>query len=365
MRVLHVYKAYPPVMGGMENHIRILAEAQAALGHQVTVLVVNAARRTARDRPGGVAVIRAARLVTVSSAPVSLALPFILRVQSPDVTHLHSPYPVGEASWLAFGRRPMVLTYQSDIVRQRFLGRLWAPGLRRVLAQADRVLASSPAYAHSSPFLRQVADRVTVVPLGIDTARFSGIVRPPARPTADETVQLVFLGRLRYYKGLDVLLDALALVPRARLLVAGSGPEGTRLRDRAEANRVSPRVRWLGDVPEGELPGVLACADVFVLPSTARSEAYGLAMVEGMAAGLPAVSTELGTGTSWVNQDGKTGLVVPPNDVPAMAGAIRRLMEDPGLRRRMGDAARQRAVAEFDAATMIARVEAVYREVTS
>jgi rhamnosyl/mannosyltransferase len=312
-----------------------------------------------------VRVIRASRLFEVSSAPVSLSLARRLGAESPDITHLHSPYPVAEAAWLAVGRRPMVLTYQSDIIRQRWMGRLWAPGLRRVLASADRVLATSPNYAASSPQLRRVADRVAIVPLGIDTGRFSVADRAAGLERFGSGPWVVFVGRLRYYKGLDVLLDAVSLLPGARLLVAGTGPMGAGLRSRAEALALGDRVRWLGDVAEIDLPLLLAAADVFVLPSTARSEAFGLAMVEAMSAGLPVVSTELGTGTSWINRHGETGLVVGAGDAHALAEALGLLLRDESLRRRMGRAARDRAAAEFDAGTMNRRVLDIYREVTT
>jgi rhamnosyl/mannosyltransferase len=256
----------------------------------------------------------------------------------------------------------MVLTYQSDIVRQRVLGRVWAPGLRAVLARADRVLATSPAYLASSPYLRAVRERVTVVPLGIDTRRFD-VDSAAARSSRGPGPWLVFVGRLRYYKGLHVLVDALALVPEARLVLVGTGPEGPAIRARASARGVDARIEWLGDVPEERLPAILAAADLFVLPSTARSEAYGLSMVEAMAAGLPVISTELGTGTSWVNQDGVTGRVVAPGDPLALAAAIAALLGDHDARRRMGEAARARATAEFDAGRMVERVAHVYEEV--
>lgn len=363
MRILHVYKAYPPVIGGMENHVRTLAEAQVRAGHEVTVLVAGRGRSSEREVRQGVSVIRAARLAELSSAPISLSLVLELGRLAPDVTHLHSPYPIGEAAWLAFGRRPMVLTYQSDIVRQRFLGRLWAPGLRRVLAHADRVLATSPAYARSSPFLRRVADHVEIVPLGIETGRFAAIERRPEALEVGREGRVLFVGRLRYYKGLDVLLDAMARLTGARLAIVGDGPMGPELGARARRLGLEDRIEWAGDVSEAGLLTELARADVFVLPSTARSEAYGLAMVEAMAAGLPVVSTELGTGTSWVNQDGITGLVVPAGQPEPLAAAVRRLLEDAELRRRMGEAARSRAVGALDARVMIDRVEAIYREV--
>jgi rhamnosyl/mannosyltransferase len=364
MRVLHVYKGYPPVVGGIENHLQALAEAQAAAGHEVTVLVTDPSRHTTAATVGAVRVVRAARLATVASTPLSLALVAALARLRPDVTHLHVPYPVGEAAWLLVGRRPMVLTYHSDVVRQRLLGRVWAHGLRRVLARADRVLATSPSYVESSPFLRRVRERVVVVPLGIDAGRFSPRAAAAGEPEAAPPV-LVFVGRLRYYKGLDVLIDALVELPGVCLWVVGSGPMEQAWRARAQARGVAARVRWWGNVPDERLPGLLAAADAFVLPATARSEAFGIALIEAMAAGLPAVTTELGTGTSWVNQDGVTGIVVPARDAPVLAAGIARLLGDRRGRAAMGRAARARVLAHFTREQMVARVEQVYREVVA
>ncbi|MFN2115288.1 MAG: glycosyltransferase [Anaerolineae bacterium] len=365
MRILHVYKDYFPVVGGMENHIRLLAEAQAAAGHDVTVLVTAPGVRGNDADVNGVRVRRAGRLATAASAPLSPALALALRREEPDITHLHSPYPVGEAAWLAFGSRPMVVTYQSDIVRQRVLGRLWAPWLRRTLARADRILASSPAYVESSPFLRRFREKVTVVPLGIDPARFAAADRSAARRrfAPDSAPRVAFVGRFRYYKGLHVLVDAMRLLPEARLMMIGGGPEGPALRRQAESAGVAERVDWLGEVPDEDLPAALAAADVFVLPSTARSEAFGIVMLEAMAAGLPLVSTELGTGTSWINQHGHTGLVVEPGNHEALAAAINGILADDDLRQRLGRSALERVRAEFDADQMVERVMAVYEEV--
>lgn len=366
MRVLHVYKDYAPVVGGMENHIRLLAEAQARQGHDVTVLVTSQQHRSNSEVIGGVRVVRAARLFTLSSAPVSLSLFGELRAAQPDVTHLHSPYPVGEAAWLAGGRPPLIVTYQSDIVRQRFLGTLWSPWLRRLLASADRILASSPRYAETSPFLQPNRERVEVVPLGIEPDRFRGIDRQAARarlaPIGDRPL-LAFVGRLRYYKGLHVLLEALALLPDVGLLVAGTGAEGKHLHRQAEQLGVERRVIWLGDVSEEDLPLVYASCDLFVLPSTARSEAYGLVLLEAMAAGRPVISTELGTGTSWINEDGVTGRVVPPGDPNALAEAARLLLSDPQMLSDMGRAASQRVDEKFTADRMVEHIETIYEEV--
>jgi rhamnosyl/mannosyltransferase len=366
LRILHVYKDYHPVIGGIENHVRALAEAQAAQGHQVRVLVTASGLRREDTTMAGVRLLRSSRLATVASTPLSPDLALRLALERPDLTHLHAPYPVAELAWLLAGRRPMVLSYHADVVRQKRLMSLWAPGLRTVLRRASAVIAGSPAMAESSPFLREVRGKVFVAPYGIDTARFDldptarAAARARWRGDAPEAPWLVFVGRLRYYKGLHVLLEALAALPEVRLLVVGSGPMGVALRTQAEGLGIAARLRWLGDVSDADLPGVLAAGDAFVLPAHARSEAFGIAMLEAMAAGLPVVSTELGTGTSWLNQDGRTGVVVEPGDPQDLAAGIDRLLSDPARRDRLAAAAAARASERFSRAAMVARVGEIY-----
>ena len=366
MRILHIYKDYHPVMGGIENHLRWLAEAQAARGHDVTVLVTNPAglETTVREE-NGVRVIRAARLATVASTPLSLSLPLILAREGPDIVHLHFPYPLGELSeWFLRRGRAAVMTYHSDVVRQAAILRLYTPLLKRVLKQAARILTSSPNYIQSSPWLRPLAHKCTVVPLAIDVSRFSA----PRRAEVASIRQrfsgpiLLFVGRLRYYKGLDYLIQAMKNVD-ATLLIVGSGPEAARLGAMSYELGVAHKVHFLGDISDALISAYYQAADVFILPSSHRSEAFGIVLLEAMAAGTPLVSTELGTGTSWVNQDGVTGIVVPPRDSNALAGAIRRLLEDESLRREMGARAQARARAEFNLPVLVKRVEQVYEEV--
>ena len=359
MRILHVYKDYPPVLGGIELHLRDLAEALALRGHHVTALVTGPGSRTVTSVERGVEVVRCPRLFTAASTPVSPALALEVRRRRADVTHLHIPYPVAEGAWLAGGRRPMVATYHSDIVRQRFLGRLWAPVLNRTLDRADRVLATSPVYANTSPFLNGRSN-VTVVPLGIDPTPFLEADRDAARGRYGPGPIVLFVGRLRYYKGVDVLLAALDGLPDATLLVVGTGPQAPELAKVADALGLKDRVKWLGDVGSGDLPGVFAASDLFVLPAVARSEAFGVVQLEAMAAGLPTITTELGTGTSWVTQHGETGLVVPPRDAGALRSAMRELLSDPIRAREMGRAGRARMLSLFTRDHMVEAVVQVY-----
>ena len=172
---------------------------------------------------------------------------------------------------------------------------------------------------------------------------------------------MLFVGRLRYYKGLDNLIRALPAIP-ARLLVVGIGPMEEEWKALAADTGAGDKISWLGEVPDVDLPAFYHLADLFVLPASHPSEAFGLVQVEAMAAGLPVVCTELGTGTSYVNRDGVTGLVVPPADPAALRDAVNRLIADPELRRSMGTAARARA-SEFDLDGMADKVLALYGDV--
>ena len=362
MRILHLYKDYYPVLGGIENYIKVLAEAHAAQGYQVTVLVCAPGPRSEVKELHGVRIYRAARLATAASMPLSLQQPLRLARLQADVIHLHAPYPLGEVSaWLLKRRTPWVMTYHSDIVRQKGWLKLYAPLLRRVLRRVDRILVTSPRYLETSQWLRPVRDRCLVSPLGVDHQRF----HPPATPY-EGPPRLLFVGRLRYYKGLDTLLQALLLLPGdVTLEVVGSGPMLAEWQALAGRLGVASRVHFRGEISDDALLGVYRHVTLFVLPANARAEAFGMVLLEAMASGLPCVTTEIGTGTSWIVQDGVTGFVVPPDQPEALARAIRRLLTDAALRQRMGQAARARVEAEFTQRAMVDRVLTVYREVAS
>ena len=365
LNILHLYKDYYPVLGGMENHIKWLAEVQAAAGHQVAVLVTSLDRRTSVRWENGVRVIRAGRLASVASTPLSLVFPWLLRRERPDIAHLHFPYPLGEVSNYLLGRgRRTIITYHSDVVRQAGILRLYDPLLRRILRRADRLIATSPQYVQSSPYLKPLEDRVRVIPLGLDLARFQ---QPDPQQVAALKARfpgplLLFVGRLRYYKGVQFLLDALPQTPTARLLIVGTGPMAAPWQAQTLGLRLADRVHFLGDISDAELPAYYAAADLFVLPACARSEAFGVVQLEALASGTPILSTEVGTGTPYVNQDGVTGRVVAASDSQALADALHELLANPARLQAMAAAARQRAASEFSLPVMVARIETLYQE---
>ena len=358
MNILHLYKDYFPVLGGIENHLKVVAEVQAKAGHQVTVLVCDPGFRTRIENLNGVQIIKAGRITTKASMPLSLAQPLALARIKPDIVHIQSPYPLGEtANWLLRHGRVTVISYQSDIVKQRTILRFYGPILRWVLQAADGIITNNPRYLESSIWLQPVRQKCRVIPIGIDLSRFRSTNSDSANP-----FRLLFVGRLRYYKGLDTLLHALTQTPQTHLTVVGIGPMQAEWQALSLALGLGDRVNFTGEIDDAHLPDFYAQADAFVLPSNARSEAYGIVLLEAMASGLPCITTELGTGTSWIVQDGVTGLVVPPADPLALAQAINRLVHNESLRRQMGQAALARVRTEFSQEIMVNRIMQLYEE---
>jgi glycosyltransferase involved in cell wall biosynthesis len=364
MHILQIYKDYYPVIGGIENHILALSKGLIARGHQVTVLVTSLDNQDELIEQGPLTIIKAARLLHAASTPLSSSLFWHARKLRPDLVNLHFPYPPGDLVYAALANRPpLVVTYHSDIVRQRKLLQLYSPLLRKTLKSAARIIATSPNYIASSPWLAPHAARCRVVPLSTDAERFSQSDPALVKRLREQhgSPLLLFVGRLRYYKGLHILLEALPHT-NAKLLIVGTGPEEHNLRALAAQYGISERAIFAGDISDEELPSYYAAADLYVLPAHLRSEAFGISLLEAQAAGLPLISCELGSGTSFANQHGETGFVVPPSDPHALARAINVLIANPELRQRMGGRGRQRARELFSPTAMAAASEAVFAE---
>lgn len=369
MKVLQLAKFYPPVRGGIETVVQLLARAGQRAGWPTAVLCTDLGRLTRRERDlDGVEIVRAGSLGTLLSTSLSPALLRQARclVPAAEIVHVHMPNPMAT---LALRLTPppgrLVVHWHSDVVRQQRALRVYEPLQQWLLARADQVIATSLSYAQSSLALRPWLGKVDVIPLGIcDTLQLD-------RPGAGAAIRarhgghrLVFaLGRMAGYKGFDVLIDACAMLPPdVHVVIGGNGPLLEPLRSRVAARGLGGRVSLPGPIPEDELSSYFTAADIFCVPSISRAEAFGVAMLEAMACGRPVVASKLaGSGVPWVNAHGVTGLNVPPGDPAALAHALRSLLDDPDTAGRMGRAARARFLAEFTAEHMIERTFALYR----
>jgi glycosyltransferase involved in cell wall biosynthesis len=360
--------ADPPVRGGVEATLARMARGARQAGAEVTVITsASGSTRDRVDTVDGYRVIRCGEIARMASTPICPTMPFRLASVPSDIVHLHYPSPPGEISTLLAGHgRRVVITYHCDVVRQVRLMRLYRPFADAILDRAQVLMPTSPQYIELSGFLRPRRARCRVLPLGVDLEPFENLeTRAGAAARLRErygTPLVMFVGRFRHYKGLDVLVRAMASVP-ARLVLLGGGPEAPALRALVGELGLGDRVAFVSDPDSESLLDHFAAADICVLPSVKTAEALGLALIEGLAAGRALVSTELGTGTSYVNVHEETGLVVPPNDPMALAGALTRLALDPALRARFGAAGRVRARRLFSTEAMVRSLIEVYEGV--
>ena len=369
MRVLQVSKFYPPVMGGIESVAWELTEGLNRAGVRTDVLCANQHWRTRRERAAaGYDIVRAGSLGMLLSTSMAPAMAWHLArmARDCDVVHLHMPDPMAAlALWWARPKARVVVHWHSDVVRQRWAMRVYRPLQDWLLRRADAVVATSEAYAESSPPLQAVRDKVVIVPIGVSDLRPAVDAR-----RVDEIRRryggrrIVFaLGRMTHYKGFDFLVRAAADLPADCVVVIGGAGEGFDVH-RTSVTRLglAGKVDLLGHVPDPDLVQWFAACDVFCMPSTLRAEAYGVAMVEAMMLGKPVVATDIaGSGVPWVNVHGETGLNVPPCDAGALAQALVRMLGDGALRERLGQAARCRFEEELQAGRMVEETLSVYR----
>lgn len=365
MRIVHLYKDYfPPTVGGIEQTVERFARWSVRHGDEVTVLTSHpGSSQTVAEVVDGVRVIRCAEWARVWSTPFGPDMPRELSRLDADIHHLHYPSPPGEMSWLLV-RPPgaTVITWHSDVIRQKAIMPIYGHFVHALLRRAGAVMTSFPGQAEASPVLRHHLEKVRVVPLGIDLDQFD--VRPEStsgiaevRSRVGEGPIVLFVGRVVGSKGLDVLLDAAPMVS-GRIVIVGDGPELQRLRLKSARMGLDDRVCFTGRVAPDSVRHYIAHATVGVLPSV--YESYGLAMVEIMSQGIPMVCTELGTGTTFINRPGETGLAVRPGDPTALAQALNQLLTDDLLRRRCGENARRRAVTHFSTDATMRGVGDVY-----
>ena len=356
LRVVHAAKFYPPVAGGMETVVGDLCEGTAD-AWDVRVVAANDGPRTVRERRGDVTVDRAGTWATRHAVPLCPAFPWLLWKERADCVVLHEPNPVaGSSVFLHMPAPRLIVWHHADLLRPAWAQHTYGLMQRALYRRAECVIVSNPRLVDDSALVRH-ARRIAVIPFGVDVERYR-------RQDADERARVerirseikgprvLFVGRLVYYKGVHVLLDAMARCEGSLVLV-GDGPLESDLRRQADALGIAHRVVFAGRVSDLDLPAYYQAADVFVLPSIARTEAFGVVQIEAMAAGVPVVSTNLPTGVPWVNRDGVSGLVVPPEDSGALADAIRTLETNAELRARLASGASARADALFTRGRMV------------
>ena len=368
MRVLHSFKVYTAEReGGIQRAITALAAGMRDSDYQHDYFTLADDGPWRHDRPDANLTVHAARRAgAICATDISLTArrQFRALAREADVIHYHLPWPmVHVLDGQVPSGTPRVATYHSDICRNPFLTRLYEPLMERFLRSLDAVIATTDVYTRTSPVLQRLSvEQVDVVELGVEVAAPSdGAIDAASDALASVVGEgfMLFLGATRRYKGAPVAIDALRHTA-TRLVIAGECRDQSALEEQAERAGVRDRVAFLGRVTEAGKWALLWRCRALVMPATLRSEAFGLALVEAGAAGRPAITCEIGTGTSVVVQDGQTGLVVPPNESALLGEAMQRLHTDPALATALGEAGYRRYCEHFTAAAYGGRMQRIY-----
>lgn len=362
LRVLHIGKYYPPFRGGMESHLESLSCELNQLV-DLEVIVANSGRRTKKEVVDGVRVTRVGKLFDLQSAPICPDLVRKIRHTAADIIHIHWPNPSAVLAYLASGHRGrLIITYHSDVVRQRTLAAAFTPILRAALQRAAAIIVSSPNYIDGSYVLPEFRDRCRVIPFGISAEFFADFDADEVRRIRSDFGPRIVLGvgRMVYYKGFDHLVRAMAQVD-GHLLLIGKGPLQPFLIQMALDLGISDRVTFLSEV--NDIRPYYHAADVFALSSVMRSEAFGIVQLEAMACGKPIINTQLDSGVTFVSPHGVSGLTVTPADAAALSEGVNQLLDQPDRRAQLGEGARQRVAQDFTVEKMVQRTFQLYQDV--
>lgn len=375
MRVLQLGKFYP-IRGGVEKVMWDLTAhlPEAGVACDMLCAILPGDKPDPQDAsfarmedgvlvfslPSGGRVICVKALAKKAATMLSPAMVGWLRKHKGDydIIHIHHPDPMAAlALWLCGFKGKVVLHWHSDILSQKGLLILYRPLQKWLIRRADVIVGTTPVYIKSSPWLQDFQKKCTFVPIGIDPLPEGNPARIRRRYPCE--VMILSVGRLVSYKGYSYLVDAAAFLPEGwKVVIGGDGPLRAALQEQIQVKGLVGKVELAGYLPQEDIPSWFAACDVFVLSSVLKTEAFGIVQIEAMSLGKPVVTTLVqGSGMSWVNEHGKSGLNVPPEDPRAMAQALMDVVRE---KEKFGEAARKRFQELFTTETMINKVKAIY-----
>lgn len=369
MKVLHFYKtALPESRGGIEQVINQLARGGAQHGIESHVLTLVDHKQEDTTEYDGYLNHHVRQNFDIASTGFSFQAfrRFAELANQADLVHFHFPWPFMDlVQFVTLVKKPVVVTYHSDVVRQKYLLRLYRPLMNWFLGRADCVVASSPNYLKTSEVLQKFASKVSVITFGLDKSTYAP---PDPQGMAHWAKKIgpkffLFVGVLRYYKGLHILLDAAQGIDYP-IVIVGAGPIETELKAQAETLGLK-NIHFLGHVSEQDKVDLLTLCCAVVFPSHLRSEAFGISLLEGAMYGKPMISSEIGTGTTFINVANETGLVVPPSNPVALRKAMKRLWENPEQAAEMGKRAEARYWELFTADKMVHSYANLYKKLVA
>ena len=365
IKILQVNKLYYPDIGGIERTVQHIAEGLKDKV-EMSVLVCQPKGHGVTEQVNGVEVQRCGSFGILFSMPISLSFFLKLRNKSrnQDILQFHAPFPLGDLACLLSGYHGKVVLYwHSDVVKQKKLMIIYRPIMERFLKRADAIIIGADGVIKGSSYLKPYEDKCVTIPFAVNQKieQMGKEYLNQAKPNMQKYARFLFVGRLVYYKGVDVLINAFESVENAELTIIGCGDRENDLKAYIKEHGMSEHVHFLGKVEEKRLYSEFSKCDVFVLPSVAKSEAFGLVQLEAMAYGKPVINTNLPSGVPEVSLNGITGLTVEPGNKLELRDAMRWLVEHPYERYEMGYAARKRLEDNYTMDVMMNRILDLYK----
>jgi glycosyltransferase involved in cell wall biosynthesis len=369
--VVVIGKYYPPEFGGVERYAYDVAHI-AAKAHRVTVLVHNTGPKDSIERHGNITVIRCGTNKIIRAQPISLSMYGHMRSLQPDLVHFNAPNFWAAAMLLLTAYRgPIVVTHHADVFGRPILKRAVMPIYHRLLRQAACVVLNSLKTGYASSDIPVGAGPLLAIPQGVDASAYNvdGLDRnsltAERRRLCGDAPVVGFIGRFVRYKGLSVLIDALARLDGVHAMLIGDGPLRHQTKEQAQIAGIADRVHFFGIVDEPTKIRSLAMMDMLLLPSVETTEAFGVVQIEAQLMSVPVIASRLPTGVTDITIDGDTGLLVPPGDAEALTRSISRLINDPALAARLGTAGRAHALENFTFEVFQRRIEELFEAVLS
>lgn len=381
MRILHIGKFFPPVAGGIENFLGDLLPALERGGVSAAAVVHDEIhQKQGPARHGNISIYRVPCYGTLLYAPISPAFISAMRKAiedfRPDILHFHVPNT--SAFWallLSIAKDlPWVVHWHADVVpsvidrRMALAYQLYRPVEKLFLRRAQSIITTSLSYLNTSGALAGFKDKCHIVPLGLDPDRLKNPDDAGLRWA--ETVwgqaenRIMVIGRLTYYKGHEVMLDASTALPDSRILIVGNGERESSLQRRIHTLGLSNRVSLMGSLPDQALHTLISTCDCLCLPSVERTEAFGMVLLEAMRYGKPVVASNInGSGIGWVVENGVTGFLVPPGDPVLLAGSLKKLFVRPDLKSQMGRSAMERFLKVFQIDHIAQKLILLYHQI--
>ena len=366
MKMTQVFKVYWPDNGGriakvMEN----IAECLTDCTNEIIVCQDSRYKKGTNDNYKGVAVRRCRQIADVLSTPFSLQ--FLVdvkrRTKDSDIVIYHFPYPMADLAVL-FGMYSgkLVVWWHCDFEKYKKWIPVYDPLVKHTLKKADRILVSSKRNIKNSKVLLPYRKKCSVIPFCVSKEYLDrGMAHASDAHVKKGQVSILFIGRLVWYKGCDVLLRAFAMLKQknCRLVLVGGGPLEEKLKALAVSLNLE-NVEFTGMVSEEEKIRRIEACDFLVLPSVSKAEAFAVVQIEAMAFGKPVINTALPSGVPCVSVDKVTGTTVMPGNIRELAKAMEELVEDEKLRRKYGANAVKKVHKEYTRKVMEIRLREVF-----